>query len=81
MSFFILQTSRLNDFTLQQEEVDSIHTVSIEDLQGLFRGEVDKIYCRDNKITEITLSDFVPHETSYFQAVAKFLSLAKNGSM
>ena len=31
-----------NDFTLQQEEVESIHVVSIEDLQALFKGEVDK---------------------------------------
>ena len=76
--FLYTSNFSLNDFTLQQEEVDSIHAVSIEDLQALFRGEVDNIYCGDNKIT---LSDFVPHETSYFQAVAKFLSLAKNGGM
>lgn len=68
-----------SDFTLQQEEVESIHSVAIKALQALFRGEVEYIVCSDDR--KITLSDFVPHETTYFQAVAKFLNLAKNGWM
>lgn len=59
------------DFTLQQEEVDSIHVVSIEDLQALFRGQVENIFCLDGK--QISLNDFVPHETEYFNAIADML--------
>lgn len=68
-----------NDFKLQEEEVESIHTVSINDLQALFREEVENIVCLDGN--QISLNDFVPHETEYFQAVAEFLDLAKSGGM
>ncbi|MFC5603590.1 NUDIX hydrolase [Sporosarcina koreensis] len=77
---FLYQSSFApNDFTLQQEEVESIHSVPIKDLQALFRGEVDEIIF-GNEIP-LTLSDFVPHETTYFQAVAEFLDLAKSSGM
>ena len=79
--FLYISTFSQNDFTLQQDEVESIHAVLIEDLQELFRGEVDKITCTDGMFEEIALSDFVPHETSYFHSVAKFLSLAKSDGM
>lgn len=59
------------DFTLQKEEVESIHAVSSKDLQALFRGEVENIVCLDG--TKIRLSDFVPHETEYFNAIADML--------
>lgn len=68
-----------SDFTLQQEEVESIHAVSIEDLQALFKGEVDKIIFENG--IPLTVSDFVPHETTYFHAVAEFLDLAKSGGL
>lgn len=68
-----------NEFTLQQEEVESIHTVTIRDIQALFRGEAENIVCSDGN--QIRLSDFVPHETAYFQAVAEYLDLAKSGGM
>lgn len=77
---FLYQSSFApNDFTLQQEEVESIHSVPIKDLQELFRGEVDEIIF-GNEIP-LTLSDFVPHETNYFQAVGEFLDLAKSSGM
>ncbi|WP_432362822.1 NUDIX hydrolase [Sporosarcina sp. UB5] len=77
--FLYHSTFTPGDFSLQQEEVESIHPVPIKDLQSLFKGEVDKITF-GNEIS-LTLFDFVPHETTYFQAVAQFLNLAKSGSM
>lgn len=77
--FLYQSTFALRDFTLQQDEVESIHSVPITDLQALFRGEADKIiWGNENRLT---LSDFVPHETAYFHAVAEFLDLAKSGGM
>lgn len=77
--FLYQSTFAPNEFTLQQEEVESIHSVPITDVQSLFRGEVDGIIF-GNEIS-LTLSDFVPHETTYFQAVAEFLDLAKSSGM
>ncbi|WP_252504987.1 NUDIX domain-containing protein [Sporosarcina sp. Marseille-Q4943] len=79
--FLYHSTFAFEEFTLQQEEVESIHSVSIENLQALFTGEVETITCTDDNSTDITLADFVPHETAYFQAVGEFLSLAKSGGM
>ncbi|HEX5565040.1 MAG TPA: hypothetical protein VFX34_08770, partial [Sporosarcina sp.] len=56
---------------LQQEEVESIHAVSIDDLYALFKEEVEIIACSDG--TKLRLSDFVPHETEYFNAIADML--------
>lgn len=77
--FLYQSTFETSDFTLQQEEVESIHAISIEELQRLFVGEVDEIQ-GENEST-LTLSDFVPHETTYFHAVAEFLDLAKSSGM
>lgn len=63
------------DFSLQEDEVASIHAVSIKDLQALFRREIGAVNCRDivnGSIETIELSDFVPHETSYLEAVASY---------
>lgn len=77
--FLYQSTLGPDDFTLQLEEVERIHSVAIKDLQALFRREVENIICSDD--TKITLSDFVPHETAYFEAVAEFLDLAKSSGM
>ncbi|MCM3639499.1 NUDIX domain-containing protein [Sporosarcina luteola] len=77
--FLYQSTFGPDDFTLQQEEVESIHSVAIKDLQALFRREVENIICSDD--IKITLSDFVPHETAYFEAVAEYLDLAKSLGM
>ncbi|MGN7388893.1 NUDIX hydrolase [Sporosarcina sp. SAFN-015] len=69
--FLYQSTFAPTDFTLQQEEVDSIHAVSIGDLQALFRGQVENIVCLDGK--QMSLNDFVPHETEYFNAIADML--------
>ncbi|QTD40191.1 hypothetical protein [Sporosarcina sp. Te-1] len=55
--------------------MESIHAVAVEDLKALFRREVDTADCRniaDDSLETIELSDFVPHETSYFEAVASY---------
>lgn len=61
------------DFKLQKEEVESIHPVPLKELQSLFRGEVATITCGNGM--SITLADFVPHETEYFNAIAEMLVL------
>lgn len=69
--FLYQSTFAPGDFTLQQGEVESIHAVSIGDLQALFKGEVENIICVDGN--QISLHDFVPHETEYFNAIADLL--------
>lgn len=70
--FFYQSIFAMEDFTLQQEEVESIHAVSIGDLQALLKGEVENIICVDGN--QIDLNDFVPHETEYFNAIADMLT-------
>lgn len=63
------------DFSLQEEEVASIHAINVSDLQALFRREVRTVKVRniENDLFEtIELRDFVPHETSYLEAVASY---------
>lgn len=72
--FLYLSTFMPDDFILQQEEVDSIHAVEIQSLAALFHGEVANVRCRNLKtdeVSEILLTDFVPHETEYFRTMAK----------
>ncbi|MBB4827093.1 isopentenyldiphosphate isomerase [Sporosarcina luteola] len=73
--FLYSSTFTPTEFSLQEEEVESIHAVSVTDLQALFRREVITVECRniDNDVIEsIQLSDFVPHETSYLEAIASY---------
>lgn len=72
--FLYQSTFMPDDFILQQEEVDSIHAVEIQSLAALFHGEVANVRCRNIKtdeVSEILLTDFVPHETEYFRTMAK----------
>ncbi|WP_339252638.1 NUDIX domain-containing protein [Sporosarcina sp. FSL W8-0480] len=65
------------DFKLQQEEVDGIHIVEIQDLVMLFRSRVVKVVCKNihtGEVGELKLTDFVPHETEYFIAIADMLN-------
>lgn len=69
------------DFSLQEEEVDSIHTIKKQDFIDLCFGKVDGIPCfhlADKTVHKISLADFVPHQPTYFKAIAKALSLAEN---
>lgn len=64
------------DFTIQKEEVDSIHVIDKKDFIRLCMQAVDKVSCRnimDDTIMEIGLMDFVPHHINYFAAIAKQL--------
>ncbi|WP_060204811.1 NUDIX hydrolase [Sporosarcina koreensis] len=70
--FLYQSTFAPEDFTLQQEEVESIHAVSIRDLQALFKGDAENVVCAEGN--QIGLSDFVPHETEYFNAIADMLT-------
>ncbi|MCG3086979.1 NUDIX hydrolase [Sporosarcina cyprini] len=63
------------DFSLQEEEVASIHAITVSDLQALFRRTARTVQVRniENDLFEtIELRDFVPHETSYLEAVAAY---------
>ena len=65
-----------NAFSLQQEEVASIHIVERQALAALFLREITAVPCAniaDRAATVITLADFVPHEHVYFEQVARML--------
>ena len=71
--FLYESTFRASDFSLQVEEVASMHSVRKEDLIQLFLQEVDTVTCTnimDEAFTEIRLSDFVPHDKTYFEEIA-----------
>lgn len=66
------------DFSLQKEEVEGIYTVGIDDLKALFLNESNLAICRNlrnGSFCEVTLNDFVPHETKYFTEIAEKLDL------
>lgn len=63
-------------FSLQQEEVASIHIVERQALAALFLREITAVPCAniaDRTTAVITLADFVPHERAYFEQVAGML--------
>ncbi len=65
-----------SDFSLQQEEVESVHVVERQALVALFVNEVMTVKCVntfDGTLAEIGLIDFVPHERNYFEQVAHIL--------
>lgn len=71
--FLYDSTFAASDFSLQQEEVESVHVVERKELIGLFINEVTTVKCVnifDGTLTEIDLLDFVPHERNYFEQVA-----------
>ncbi len=68
------------DLHLSEDEVDGIFDFDLEDLQNLFNHKVDKIYSSglvrnadtntpEYKTGYFWLSDFVPHDDSYYQKV------------
>lgn len=71
------------DFSLQEEEVESIHKVRQQDFIGLCLGKIEQVNCTSmTDLTEykIGLVDFVPHPPTYFEVLAeklKVLTLAK----
>ncbi len=71
--FLYESTFTAADFSLQLEEVESVHIVDRQDLIQLFLAEVTTVTCSniyDGKSVEISLTDFVQHERSYFEKVA-----------
>ncbi|MEK5040608.1 NUDIX hydrolase [Sporosarcina sp. FSL K6-3457] len=65
-----------NAFSLQQEEVASVHGVNRQALIALFLKEVPTVECTnifDDTTLEIGLVDFVPHERTYFEQIALLL--------
>ncbi len=63
-----------SDFSLQQEEVESVHVVERKALSDLFLNEVLTVKCVNifnGTSAEISLRDFVPHERNYFERVAQ----------
>lgn len=71
--FLYDSTFAASDFSLQQEEVESVHVVERQALIDLFVNEVMTVKCInifDGTLAEIGLSDFVPHERNYFEQVA-----------
>ena len=71
------------DFSLQVEEVESIHKIRRQDFIGLCLGKIEQVNCTSmTDLTEdkIGLVDFVPHLPPYFEVLAeklKVLTLAK----
>ena len=71
--FLYESTFAATDFSLQQEEVESVHVVERQALIDLFLNEVMTVKCVnifDGTLAEIGLIDFVPHERNYFEKVA-----------
>ncbi|MFJ7936874.1 NUDIX domain-containing protein [Sporosarcina sp. NPDC096371] len=65
-----------NAFSLQQEEVASVHVVERQALSALFLTEIATVLCTnifDGATTEISLTDFVPHERTYLEQIAMLL--------
>ncbi|KAA0940469.1 NUDIX domain-containing protein [Sporosarcina sp. ANT_H38] len=63
-----------SEFSLQHEEVESVHVVERKALIDLFVNEVMTVKCVnifDGAQSEIGLMDFVPHERKYFEQVAQ----------
>lgn len=68
---------KAEEFILQEDEVESIYRIKRDDFIQLCFKEVEKVigYCFfDQEVCEIKLTDFVPHETFYFQAIAEKLA-------
>ena len=68
-----------SDFSLQVEEVASVHRVKKEAFIQLFLQEVEAVICTnimDEAFTDINLSDFVPHDKTYFEEIARMIELS-----
>ena len=66
-------TLAASDFSLQREEVESVHVVERQALINLFANEEMTVKCVnifDRTTARISLRDFVPHEINYFVQVA-----------
>lgn len=67
----------LSDFSLQTEEVASVHRVKKEDFIQLCLNEIATVKCinifDEASTEEIGLGDFVPHASAYFEAIARMI--------
>lgn len=64
------------DFTLQQEEVESLYTADRQEFIAFCKQEITVLTCQNiftNATTQIELTDFVPHRKEYFNTVAAIL--------
>ena len=71
--FLYESTNIPSDFTLQQEEVESVHVVKREAFIQLCLNDITTVMCVnifDGTSDKISLNDFVPHERTYFEAIA-----------
>lgn len=67
---------KAEDFILQEDEVESIYRIKRQDFIRLCFGEVERTIAYrlgDQEMSEVKLTDFVPHETIYFQTIAEKL--------
>ena len=74
--FLYYSTFVPSDFSLQVEEVASVHRVKKEAFIQLFLQEVESVVCTNimnGAFTEIGLSDFVPHDKTYFEEIARMI--------
>ena len=65
-----------SDFSLQREEVESVHIVKREDFVQLSLNKIKTVTCTnifDATSVEIGLIDFVPHEHTYFKEIARIV--------
>lgn len=73
-------TFQWEDFSLQQEEVDSIHMIKKESFIDLCFGKRDAIRCyhlKNQTVQLIGLADFVPHQSTYYEVIALSLATGK----
>ena len=74
--FLYQSTFSPTDFSLQGEEVEGIYAVGMNNLISLFRNDCKSITCTNfitGSSSEATITDFVPHETEYFNKIAEML--------
>lgn len=65
-----------SDFILQREEVESIHVVNRNAFIRLCLNKINTVTCTNifnQASVEIGLSDFVPHEHTYFEKIAHLI--------
>ncbi|RNB87023.1 NUDIX domain-containing protein [Brevibacillus fluminis] len=68
----------LSDFHLQLEEVSGMYLIKLQDMIDLFAGKIENLQAngfeatateRTDLTVTLTVTDFVPHQTHYYQGV------------
>ncbi|MCP4355577.1 MAG: NUDIX domain-containing protein [Proteobacteria bacterium] len=80
--------TKLEDYIMQEEEVDGLFELDVEDGLKLFSEEVSSITVNGilrgdkentSKVREVTIDDFVPHSKNYFLKIFIMAERLKEG--